>query len=55
MEQRDVAVFDSPEYYLQTEMTEDKRILLRIIDEFVDIMCEVNPEYKTLCSIQGRK
>ena len=45
-EQRGVAVFDVPGYYLQTEMPPEKWILLCIRDDFVDIMCEVNPEYK---------
>ena len=46
MEQRDVAVFDVPGAYLYTEIPEDKQILLRIRDEFLDITCEVNPDYK---------
>ena len=41
-EQRDVAVFDVPGAYLQTEMPVDKRILLHTRYEFVDIICEVN-------------
>ena len=44
MEQRDEEVFDVPGGYLQTEMPEDKQILLRIRDEFLDIMCDVNPD-----------
>ena len=44
MEHRDVAVFDVPGSYLQTVMPADIRILLRIRDKFVDIMCEVNPD-----------
>ena len=44
MEQRGVAVFDVPGAYLQTEMPEDKRILLRIREQFVDTMCELNPD-----------
>ena len=44
MEQLDVAVFDIPGAYLHTDMTEDKWVLLRIIYEFVDIVCEVNPD-----------
>ena len=46
MEQHDVAGFDVPGAYLQTDIPADKRILLRIIYEFVDIMCEVNLDYK---------
>ena len=46
MEQSDVAGFDVPGAYLQTEITEDRQILLRIRNEFVDIMCAFNPDYK---------
>ena len=46
MEQRYVADFDFPVAYFQTDMPADKQILLHIIDEFVDIMCEVNSDYK---------
>ena len=45
-EYRDVAVFDVPGDYLQTEMTTDKQISLQIREKFVDIMCEFNPNYK---------
>ena len=38
MEHRDISVFDVPGDYLQTETPENKRILLHIRDEFVDIM-----------------
>ena len=44
MEQRDAAVFNVAGDYLQTEMSSDKRILLRIMYEILDIMCEVNPD-----------
>ena len=45
-EGRDVAIFDVPAAYLNEDMLEDKFILLKIEVEFVDIMCEVNPEHK---------
>ena len=44
MEQRDVAIFDVPGDFLQTELPSDKFLLMKIIYEFVDMMCEVNPE-----------
>ena len=44
-EGRDVAVFDVPVTYLNAEITESKFILLNIEDEFMDIMCEVNPKH----------
>ena len=45
-EGRDVAIFDIPGAYLQAEMPKEKKLLMKFRDEFVDIMCEVNPEYK---------
>ena len=45
-EGRDVAIFDVPGAYLQAEMPSEKKLLMVFRDEFVDIMCEVNPEYK---------
>ena len=45
MEQRDVTILDLPGYFLQTALPSDKFFLMRIRDEFVDVMCEVNPEY----------
>lgn len=56
MEKRDIAIFDVPGAFLQTEMPEGKHIILVIRDEFVDILCEVNPEYKEHARIvKGRK
>jgi len=43
---RDVAIFDVPGAYLQAEMPKEKKLLMKFRDEFVNIMCEVNPEYK---------
>ena len=34
-----------PTFYLQTTLPADKLLLMRIRDEFVDVMCEVHPEY----------
>ena len=45
-EDRDVAIFDVPGAYLQAEMPKEKKLLMKFRDEFVNIMCEVNPEYK---------
>ena len=55
IEQRGVAVFDVPVSYLQTEMPSDKRILLRIMYEILDIMCEVNPDYKPYVQYENGK
>jgi len=45
-EQRDTAISDVPGAYLHAEMPDDKFTILKIEGEFVDIMYEVNPEYK---------
>ena len=44
-ERRATAVFDIPGAYLNADMPKEKFILLKFESEFVDIMCEVNPEY----------
>ena len=43
MEKRDVAIFDVSGAFLQTKMPDDKNVILIIRNEFVDILCEVNP------------
>ena len=45
-EGRDVAIFDVPGAYLHAEMPGDKKLLMVFRGEFVDIMCDVNEEYK---------
>ena len=45
-EDRDVAIFDVPGAYLQAEMPKEKKLLMKLRGQFVDIMCEVNEEYK---------
>ena len=45
-EGRDVANFDVPGEYLNVDNPEVKFVLLKIEGEFLDIMCEVNPEHK---------
>lgn len=54
-EERDVAIFDVPGAYLHAKMPKDKQILMKIRDQFVDIMCEVNPEYKQYVRIENGK
>ena len=43
-EERKMVIFDIPGAYLHAEISEDKFVLLKLEDEFVDIMCKVNPE-----------
>ena len=40
-----MAIFDVPGAYLNDNMPEGKIVLLKLEDDFVDIMCEVNPEF----------
>ena len=42
-EERAMEIFDAPGAYLNVEIPEDKFVLLKLEDEFVDTMCEVNP------------
>ena len=41
-----VAMIYVPGEYLNSDIPKDKLILLNIKGNFVDIMCEVNPEHK---------
>ena len=45
-EERDVTIFDVPGAYLHADVQEEKFAILKIEGDFVDIMCDVNPEYK---------
>ena len=45
-ENRDVAIFDVPGAYLNADLPEDKFIIIKFENKFVDIMCTVNPELK---------
>ncbi len=44
-EGRDVAVADVSGAYLQASFPDDKRVILKLTGPFVDIMCDVNPEF----------
>ena len=54
-EQSNVAVFGVPGAYLHTDMPADKRVWLHIRYDFVDIMCEVNTDYKTYAQYEDGK
>jgi len=45
MEGRDVAIFDVPGAYLWVDMPEEKEAILKSEGDFIDIMCDVNPEH----------
>ena len=55
-EGRDIATFDIKGAYLHAKMPRDKQILLKLTDDFVDIMCDVNHEHKENVAYEkGRK
>ena len=41
--ERTMALFDFSGAYINANMPEDKFALLKLEDDFVDIVCEVNP------------
>ncbi len=45
-EERCVSKADVPGAYLHAKMPEGKIVLMKLVGQFVDIMCDVNPEYK---------
>ena len=45
-EEHNIANFDIPGAYLHTEMTEDKNVILKLRGIFLDIMCNINEEYR---------
>ena len=51
----DVAICDVPGAFLQAKMPEGKTVIMRIRGRFVDILCEVNPEYKKYVTIENGK
>ena len=52
---RYIATFDIPGSYLHVEIPEDKKILLKLQYEFVDIMFDVNKEHMKNVVIENRK
>ena len=43
---RNIATFDVTGAYLHAEIPKDKRVLMKLREDFVYIMCQVNPDYK---------
>ena len=56
-EGRNIAVVDIPGAYLHAGVNHDKRrVIIKLQDEFVDMMCQVNEKYKAyVCYEKGRK
>ena len=47
-----MAVFDIPGAYLHALMPDSKTIFLKLYDQFVEIMCEINLEYKAYVRVE---
>ena len=49
--------FDVPGAFLQADLPGDKLLLLRLTGDFVDIMCDINPEHRknVITDKKGRK
>ena len=45
-EHLDVAIFDAPWAYLHTLLPNNKTVIMVIRNDFIDIMCDINPEYR---------
>ena len=58
-EERDVGTYDVPGAFLQASLSpkpNNERVLMRLVGNFVDIMCKVNPEHtKNVIYENGRK
>ena len=55
LEEHDVGIFDVPGAYLQAEMPKEKNMLMKFRGDFVEIMCDVNPQYKKYVIEDNRK
>ena len=48
-EGRDMDIFEIPGAHLQAKLApnpNNERVLLKLVGDFVDMMCQVNPEHK---------
>ena len=55
-EERDIATFGIPGAYLHAKIPADKNVILKLRGHFVDIMCEINEEYRQYIRYeQGKK
>ena len=48
----DIAIFDVPGAYFNTDMYDEKYVMLKLECEFLDMMCNVNPYH---IPISGKK
>ena len=54
-EERTMAILNVLDAYLNTKIPKDKFVLIKLEDEFVDIMCEVNSEFINDIQQEGNK
>lgn len=54
-EAQKVAIFDIPGAYLHAEMPPEHRVLLKIKGQFVNIMCNVNEDFRKHVVIENRR
>eukprot|EP00957_Ditylum_brightwellii_P098862 7530993-Ditylum_brightwellii.AAC.1 len=55
-EDRDVAIYNVPGAYLHADIPKDKLLLMIFREQFVDIICGVNPDFKQhVRTIKGKK
>ena len=54
-EDRQVASFDIPGAFLQADMADDKLLLLKFRGDFVNMMCDVNPEHRKNVILENGK
>ena len=54
-EENAMELFDVPGAYLNSDMPEDKFVFFKLEDEFMGIMCEVNPEFRKDFQQEGNK
>ena len=55
-EGRDVAICDVPGAYLNASMPKNKFILIKFVNEFVNLMCMANPSLKPIVrTVNGKK
>ena len=53
---RDVGTADVPGAYLNAELPKEKRVILKLVGVFMEIMCKSNPEYDKYGAVEkGRK
>ena len=53
-EGRDVGIFDIPGAYLHAKMPNEHQVILKIKGKFVDIMCDVNEDFKEYILFENR-